>query len=441
MLKSIESTLKRGLSSVYFIEKITIPLLCILLLLTGCTSTKERIARSITGWQSVENTENYFSGILIIDPQTRDTLYSDNAKKYFTPASNTKIFTLYASLKLLPEKIPALKYISRNDTLYFEGTGDPTLLHYYFQNTDVIDFLKDKKNLALHLNNFEDAKLGPGWSWDDYHYYYQPERGSLPLYGNVVTAFNLPEKNVTPPYFKDSIVDLNFGINREAEKNMFYYSSRRRDTTEIPFRTDSALTRKLLEEVLSKKIRLVNKMPDGEKKLIFSAPTDSVLKRMMQESDNFLAEQLLILGASTLSDTLNSGTTRNHVLDSLLQDLKQQPRWVDGSGLSRYNLFTPESMVYVLHKMYREIERERLFNFFPAGGISGTLENWYDGGPKPYIYAKSGSLSNNYCLSGYLITKSGKILIFSFMNNHFRQSSSEVKKKMQQVLEMVRDTY
>lgn len=441
MLSSMNIVFKSSLPRVHFIDKMAIPLLALLFLLVGCGGQKKLISKNISTSMNSEGTTNYFSGILIIDPQTRDTLYSQNAKKYFTPASNTKIFTLYASLRLLPEKIPALKYISQNETLYIEGTGDPTLLHSYFQNTEAIDFLKDKKNIALHLNNFEDAKLGPGWSWGDYHYYYQPERGSLPLYGNVLTAFNKPSRTVAPDIFKDSIVDLNFGKNREAEKNRFYYSSRRRDTTEIPFRTDSTLTKKLLEKALKKKIKLVDKMPVGEKNVIYSVPTDSILKRMMQESDNFLAEQLLILGSSTLSDTLNSKRTRDFVLDTLLSDLKQQPRWVDGSGLSRYNLFTPESIVQVLQKMYREIPRERLFDFFPKGGVSGTLEDWYPGDPKPYIIAKTGSLGNNHCVSGYLLTKSGKTLIFSFMNNHFRQSSSEVKKRMQRIFEEVRDNY
>jgi D-alanyl-D-alanine carboxypeptidase/D-alanyl-D-alanine-endopeptidase (penicillin-binding protein 4) len=129
------------------------------------------------------------------------------------------------------------------------------------------------------------------------------------------------------------------------------------------------------------------------------------------------------------------------MLENQLLDLKQPPRWVDGSGLSRYNLFTPESMVTVLSKMYRNVPRQRLFSFFPVGGASGTLKDWYGGNPKPYIYAKSGSLGNNYCLSGYLLTKSGKTLIFSFMNNHFRHPSWEVKKQMEQIFEEIRDTY
>lgn len=441
MLRSINIGLSISPRTVRFVGKKCFPLIVILLISAACSSTKKQIAKKISASLKVESTENYFIGILMIDPQTGDTLYNWNAAKYFTPASNTKIFTLYASLKLLPEKIPSLKYIERNDTIYAEGTGDPTLLHPYFQHKAALDFLKDKQHIALHLNNFQDAKLGPGWSWDDYHYYYQPERGSFPLYGNVLTLFNLPNSTITPSYFKDSVVDLNFGANREPEKNRFYYSSERKDTVEIPFRTDSILTKKLLEEALGKKFKVVHKMPIGERKLIYGVPTDSVLKRMMHQSDNFLAEQLLVLASATLTDTLNSAKARDYVLEELLKDLKQQPRWVDGSGLSRYNLFTPESMVHVLHKMYLEIPRERLFDLFPKGGVSGTLEDWYPANPEPYIIAKTGSLGNNHSLSGYLITKSGKTLIFSFMNNHFRQPSSEIKRRMQRILEGVRDGY
>ncbi|MBT8211493.1 MAG: D-alanyl-D-alanine carboxypeptidase, partial [Eudoraea sp.] len=92
-------------------------------------------------------------------------------------------------------------------------------------------------------------------------------------------------------------------------------------------------------------------------------------------------------------------------------------------------------------KLYKQIPRKRLFELLPAGGSSGTLEDWFPGDPKPYIFAKSGPLGNNYNLSGYLITRKGKTLIFSFMNNHFRQPTSEIKLQMQEYLEWVRDTY
>ena len=410
-------------------------------LIIGCSSAKRRIQKSTQKVLGSAFYDNQFTGFLVVNSQNKDTLLNINGKKYFTPASNTKIYTLFTALRLLPDSIPAFKYIEQNDTLFVQGTGDPTLLHSFFEQHRTVAFLKKYDNVALNLNNFQGEKHGPGWSWDDYHYYYQPEIGAFPMYGNVTTIHNLDSINVIPSYFKDSVVSIDYRVNRELERNQFYFSPTRKDTIEIPFRTNENLTKELLEKTLGKTISITQNMPIGRKKVWYSIPSDTVLRRMMHESDNFLAEQLLLLGSSTLSDTLSSARARKYILENELANLKQPPRWVDGSGLSRYNLFTPESMVTVLSKMYTDIPKERLFSYFPTGGATGTLEDWYGGNPDPYIYAKSGSLGNVYCLSGYLRTKSGKTLIFSFMNNHFQHPTSAVKQEMERIFEEIRDTF
>jgi len=425
---------------VYPMKKIVV-LLLLSLLFVGCASVRRSLVKKIDIQIKSEQYDNQFTGLLVIDPESKDTIYNINSIKYFTPASNTKIFTLFAALRLLPDSIPTLKYTIENDTLYVQGTGDPSVLHPFFNDSTALHFMDKYENIALYPNNFKDEKFGPGWSWDDYHWHYSPERSGFPLYGNILTIKYAETLEVQPNYFKDSIVFVDSPVNRELEKNVFYFNPSKKDTVEIPFKVDSGLTKILLEKSLKRKIHITHKIPEGEQQILYGMPSDSVYKQMMELSDNFLAEQLLILGSATLSDTLNSRKAREYVLDNYLSDLRQPPRWVDGSGLSRYNLFTPESMVHVLHRMYNEIPRERLFRYFPTGGISGTMEDWYPGSPDPYIYAKSGSLGNNHCLSGYLLTKSGKTLIFSFMNNHFMESSAEIKKRMQSIFENIRDNY
>ena len=79
---------------------------------------------------------------------------------------------------------------------------------------------------------------------------------------------------------------------------------------------------------------------------------------MMQKSDNFLAEQLLIMASSTFSEELDPNETIQYVLNTYLPDLKHKPKWVDGSGLSRYNLFTPRSMVKLLQKIKAENQQQ-----------------------------------------------------------------------------------
>ncbi len=420
----------------------TLAFLLSVFLFTSCKSLKNnKLTTTLNNEVSSYSNRDYFQGILIYDPIKSDTIYSHNSNKYFTPASNTKIFTLYTSLKTLPPKIPSLNYAVNKDTLFLEGTGDPTLLHPYFKDSTAIKLASKYNNVALYLNNFKEDRYGPGWAWEDYDTYYSPERSGFPLYGNVVNIHLVDSLRVVPHYFKEHVVPISYIRNREEDNNTFYFNPSRKDTLTVPFKVDTTLTKQLLESVLRKKIKIVSKMPEAEKQTLYSIPSDSLYKRMMLESDNFLAEQLLILVSSTLSDTLNSAKARNYVLENYLSDLKQKPRWVDGSGLSRYNLFSPESMVAVLSKMVEEYPKERILNLFPVGGVSGTLKNRFPGNPTPYIYAKSGSLGNNYSLSGYLITNSGKILVFSFMNNHFVKSGSEVRKTMQRIFEHLRDSY
>ncbi len=121
--------------------------------------------------------------------------------------------------------------------------------------------------------------------------------------------------------------------------------------------------------------------------------------------------------------------------------MKHPPRWVDGSGLSRYNLFTPASMVYVLRRLHREVPEERLFDLFPSGVAEGTLKEWFEPTPLPFIYAKTGSMGNVLCLSGYLQAKSGGLLIFSIMHNNYQVSSTELKAGMAGFLKQVRELY
>ena len=156
-------------------------------LIIGCSSAKRRIQKSTQKVFESAFYDNQFTGFLVVNSKNKDTLLNFNGKKYFTPASNTKIFTLFTALQLLPDSIPALKYIQKNDTLYVQGTGDPTFLHSYFEQNKTVDFLKGSDDVALYLNNFQEEKLGPGWAWDDYHFYYQPEIGAFPIYGNVTT--------------------------------------------------------------------------------------------------------------------------------------------------------------------------------------------------------------------------------------------------------------
>ncbi len=410
-----------------------------IVIIFGCKSAQ--ITKKITKHFDEDFYDSQFTGLLVVDPASKDTIFNYNAHKYFTPASNAKIFTLYTALQVLQEKIPAFKYNINKDTITIQGTGDPTFLHSYFHDSTALKMAQNFKKVILILPHLSDEKYGPGWAWEDYDAYFSPERSSFPMYGNVVTINNQNNLRSIPEVLEKNIQYSDSKYSRDYHKNNFYYNPKNNKPVEIPMVIDSSLVVELWNSLLQGKVFIANHPSKKLDQIAYSVEADSLFKRMMHESDNFLAEQLLILSSSTLSDTLSADKIRNYMLENQLKDLKQKPRWVDGSGLSRYNLFTPTSFVQVLTKLYTDLPRNRLFNLFPAGGEFGTLKNWYAGNSKPYIYAKSGTLGNNYSLSGYLITSSGKTLIFSFMNNHFMKPTDEVKNNMQAIFELLRDHY
>ena len=161
---------------------------------------------------------------------------------------------------------------------------------------------------------------------------------------------------------------------------------------------------------------------------------------MMKASDNFIAEQILLMCAQTTSDSLNTDIAINTMLKTHLADLPDAPQWVDGSGLSRYNQMTPRSIVKLWEKIYSTVPQERLFPLLVINGQNGTLRNMLKQQPI-FVYGKSGSLLNNYCLSGFLVTRKNRVLIFSSMNANVIGSSRLVRENLEKILTFVYERY
>lgn len=440
MLKSI-----LGVSQVFLYQILKLKILFSILLFTtliGCAGLHfKAIKKQVLNDFTSEQLSHQHTGFLLVDIGKNDTLFNINGAKYFIPASTTKLFTYYTSLKLLGDSLPSLKYAQENQNATILGTGDPTWLHPYFKNELPIDFLKRFDSIYVYLDNYEGEKYGPGWAWEDYPYYFSPEISAIPLYGNVVTVTPNTPLTVIPDHFATAFQSKVEGPLRDWKANQFYLPGQNKDTLQIPYITSKELTVKLLSGETGKPIGLLDSIAPKKWKILPGIPRDSVLKQMLWESDNFLAEQLMLLCSSKISDTLSFERARDSVIGKYLGDLDPMPRWVDGSGLSRYNLFTPAAMVSVLKKLYMESDSLQLFTSMPQWDSNGTIS--HEGGipESSFIYAKSGSMGNIYNLCGYLRTKSGKILLFSFMNNHFRRPSRDVRQNMYAILKRIHETY
>lgn len=376
--------------------------------------------------------QNADIGICVYNPQQKKYLYQYNAFRYFTPASNTKLYTFYTGLSLLGDSTSGIQYQVFQDTLFIRGTGDPSLLHPDFKEQRVVEFLKNT-NLPIVFTNPPDQNpvFGPGWSWDDYNKEYQPERSAMPVYGNVA-RFTVRDRHiqVEPDWFATrGLLRRNyrmrvyaFYVRREPQRNIFNYNVRSYnsfDPQEVPFMVNNgSVSAQLLAAAIHKKIlyRPNRALPDDNWENVRNVPLDSLFRNMMYRSDNFYAEQTLQMCSMKLFDTISTHHIIRYMLEGDLSDLPNAPRWVDGCGLSRYNLFTPLDMVSVLDKIYEEFPQARVDSMLPTGG-EGTLKDLYHD-MKGYIFAKTGSLEHVATLSGYLTTRKGHTLIFSVLINN-----------------------
>jgi len=400
-------------------------------------------------------THAHFTGFALYDLDNKKMIYELNADKYFTPASNTKLFTYYTCLKMLGDSIPAIRYVIHGDSLIFWGTGDPSFLHSGLKGTKAFNFLKNSnKKLLFSTGNYTGEFYGDGWAWDDYSGYYQAEITAMPLEDNVAVIFadDTGAVQIKPSYLKrylkcDSTYHPNtFRVKRDFLSNNFIYPANKppkKYRQEIPWKTSTELTLALLQDTLKDTIAEVHlPLPTGAKTL-YDAVADTVYRHMLQPSDNFIAEQLLLVCASTRFKTLNADSVINYSKTHYLNDLPDAPQWVDGSGLSRRNLFTPRTMISLLCKILDEVKDERfLHSLMPAGGVIGTIRTAYktDNGV-PFVWAKTGSLSNNYNQSGYLVTRKGRRLAFSFMNNNFTESAREVRDEIVRIMTYIHKKY
>jgi D-alanyl-D-alanine carboxypeptidase/D-alanyl-D-alanine-endopeptidase (penicillin-binding protein 4) len=391
-----------------------------------------------------------FSGFMLYDLNADTLIYSINEHKYFVSASNTKIFTLYACLKTMQDSIAAFKYVETDSSLVLWGTADPTLLHPYFEDYSILNFLKikskNKKTVNLANNNTL-LPYGRGWMWDDYNDSYQAEIAAMPIYGNVLSVKQ--ENNTLAIVPSSSLMSFNIDskipyVIREWDQNRFtipssvnvnaYFSQ------EIPYKNASKLNVSLLSDILREKIDTIQMPLPVVHQTKYSWPIDTVLRRMMYKSDNMLAEHLLLNAAMQSIDTLNTSVFIKWIKDSYLSDLPQKLFWIDGSGLSRYNRFTPQDVIYILQKLFRENDKTRLFSFFnkiETSASTGTQKFK----EKPLIYAKSGSMSGVYNLSGYIISKNGRVLAYSFMNNNFDVAIRDVRSSINKILNYIVENY
>jgi D-alanyl-D-alanine carboxypeptidase/D-alanyl-D-alanine-endopeptidase (penicillin-binding protein 4) len=398
------------------------------------------------------------TGFALYDLESKTYLYGSNADRRFVPASNIKLLTLFLANRLLGHRVPGLYYQDFGDHLEAWGTGYPLLLHPEFTTYDEVGpwLAAQTRPIVFHFPaspGEEVARYGPGWSWDDYNDGFVYERSALPIYGNRL-FLDLSEVDAEGRQLllgaPTSVVRLmqelpgqEIRIHRSEHGNNFTlapdFTARSRFPVERPLHLSVPLIRNELAAAFPEL-----GITTGQATYPTAGPSlhqlevslpDTVFRRLLQQSDNFLGEQLLIQAASKHYGRPDVGALLAYAVDTLLPAIGiENIRWVDGSGLSRYNLLTPRHFARLVIALEQEIGRDRLLGLLAVGGRSGTLKTRFDNKGQPYVWAKTGTLSGVTCVSGLLLSRSEKWLAFSFMHNNYVGSSSPYYWEMEKAL-------
>jgi D-alanyl-D-alanine carboxypeptidase/D-alanyl-D-alanine-endopeptidase (penicillin-binding protein 4) len=161
-----------------------------------------------------------------------------------------------------------------------------------------------------------------------------------------------------------------------------------------------------------------------------SPPLVELLRIIDKVSQNLHAE-LVLREVARLRRNIGS---REAGLEELRQFLTEAAieetsyRIEDGSGLSRLNLVTPDTVARLLAHMYRSPHRDAWLSLLPIGGEDGTLASRFDGNPEARrIRAKTGTVSHVSALAGYVESRSRGLLAFSILANNYNAPASEIR--------------
>ena len=485
-------------------------LLSIILLLVSCGSTSQTIRQKgsanfnhmmskVDALVKDEAFAHAHWGVMIKSLDTEDVWYAQNEDRLFMPASNNKIASTAAALKVLGPDFQFETHVLtkgkvRGSVLYGNlvvwSNGDPTMYERYMEDSRAVfkawaDTLKAQGIYRIEGNiigdddAFDDVRIGEGWAWDYQQVWYAAQFGALQFNENYVDVKIVPPAtvdgqvvlipNIESSYFtlKEDfeIVEKGYNkiyLNRDFYSNEITLSGQLvagSDTTERTPTIDNPTKFyvHVLKETLEENGIVVNGSPidcdeidnwvhapidENYRELAnyYSVPLSEVVTRLMKRSQNMYAETMprVLSWHETGLGSIEGG---REIMDSVYAEFGVEPgswAYVDGSGLTRYDYISPQILVKILEGMYHSDLREVWMNALPVSGVDGTLRNRMKGtAAEGKVLAKTGTISNVRALSGYTKTASGENIVFSFLVNGHLLSSKDTERITDSILELI----
>jgi D-alanyl-D-alanine carboxypeptidase/D-alanyl-D-alanine-endopeptidase (penicillin-binding protein 4) len=364
------------------------------------------------------------------------------------------------------------------------GRGDPTVSDQ--MRRDAMQPLRDladsvvargvrrvRGSIVPAGDAFPDAPLGYGWAWDDLDYPYAagvdellfnegfsrlvlrggeragetPSVATLPArtYPRVrVTAVTVAPPPPSPP---ETAADstrpkprLAFTADTAPGGIVVSGSIIAGDTAvlEVAHRDPAGAYLAAFAEALRERGIVIDGAPDARRDssvvgdtlvVMLSPPLAEILPALEKPSQNQIAEALLkTLGLERAAvGTADSG---RRVVERQLVEWGADTMGFavrDGSGLSRHNYLSPETIVRVLEAMRRHPSFAVFYGALPVAGVDGTIRTRMKGTPaEGNVRAKTGTIDKVRALSGYVTMADGRLLLFSLVANNFTVRARDV---------------
>lgn len=448
--------------------------LLVLVISTGIVP--KHLAAQDSGFGSLKNTLSVLAaktpghslvGVAVVDVVSGKTIYEHNANKGLNPASNAKIVTAAAALKILGPEFKFNtelygKVSARNvqGPLYLKGYADPSLT------------TADLWALAKALKADGVRRIGGGIIVDDsyfdednlpYAFDDQPNEdnkfrtpvGAVSLNHNSLgiqirsgpTAMAKATVTIDPPEYamviNDSLTTATGAYTPRISATQYEDRTKVRVWGQVPLgssptwyyrRIDNPtlFTGYALKGVLKElgisvtgDVR-AGAIPSGTPLIArhSSEALSSILWETGKMSNNFVTETLLkVIGAESKKGPATWDASTSAVSKLLAQwgIKKGTYKYRNGSGLFSANEFSAAQFCKVLQSAYLDSTiRPEFLAQLATGGADGTIKSRYQNSmAKRYVRAKTGTLDSVSALSGYVLDKRGqRPIAFSIVVNN-----------------------
>jgi len=413
-------------------------------------------------------------GVSVQSLNTGNVIYQRNANQLFMPASSLKVFTAASALSYLgtnytfKTRVLAAPHSINNQgilngDLYFYFDGDPTLtrenIHELVAVLKQLGVHRITGNIYLDDTVFDRAEFGPGWMWDERNLCYAAPVSAINIDHNCFPVTVSASKQIGAPInitkyagysfinFVNNAVTSNASyadcplIMHGSEKNTYVFDGCMKPGVgpwglSVAVRSMRPYSAEVIAQILRQNnIELMGsfmfaKIPTNIQLSVIaghdSAPLNALTKTMLKKSDNLIADAVYKKLGNAYFESQGNWTNGAQAIDNIVGKNAHidfsKIKIVDGCGLSRHNLVSPQTLVSLLNYAYRNNTiRDAFLEALPISGYDGHLQGRM-GTIKGKVRAKTGNMKSITALAGYIYTNGNQVLTFAIIVNDFTES-------------------